>query len=1456
MKSHCYLLSLLLVGLLVLPARNAAMADFGPSGAPLVAEKIRQLMQDRNYVEAIKAIDEATGAKDVPVDYLAYLKGRALFLQNEFGRATAVFDTMQKDFPKSPWLRRARFAKAMALARKGDFRAAELIVRTEADYLLSSDRRQQIADIYLEFADTLFKPPKEDQKPDYAKALEFYQKALEAGPKPSKQIEVELLVAQCRQKLEQHAEAAALYEKFIKDHPKSTLDVEARFRLGECRMAEGNLKYARRAWQDLLAKYVNSQSERIAEAQFQLAHTWKIPKPENDEELNLGVAALRAFCERFPKHKLASRAHLEIAESFMERGRQDDAVSALRQFLTDNRYQDREEIPDARNLLGRCYQLQKKYREALETWREYLTKHPAHKAWSDVQRDIIDTEYLMACEKLLAKQYDAANRLFAEFLAKYPLEPRSPTILLLMNRKAYAEEKWDEAIANWRRIVSKYPDTDAGSQAQFAIADTLERKLGKLEEALEEYRKVTSGASFGDAQQAIARLTTTSMTVATERVFRSNETPKLKLVTRNVEAVTVRVSKVDMETYFRKMHLARGVEGLDIALIDPDKTFEFKVPKYAKHQQFESAIDVPLPGDAHAGVMAVTVSSKTLEATTLVIQSDLDVIVKSSRDEVFVFAENMLTGKSWPDARLLVSNGRQVFAERTTGKDGVFQGSFKELKDTGDVRVFVVAGGNVASSVVDLQGVGVAQGLTDRGYIYTDRPAYHAGQMVHVRGCLRRAVDDAYTIEKNKKYTLEVFDNRNRLLRQEAVKLNEFGSFHTRFVLPATSPRGRYRVLARDEDGKSHQGTFLVDEYRQELVRLVVDTPRNVYYRGEEIEGTIRAAFYYGAPLAGREIRYQLADDRQYTATTDERGEVRFKLPTREFSETQLLTLKVDLPERNVQAAVNYMLSAQEFAIEVSTVRPVFVAGETFETTVNTRDAEGKPVAQKLTLKVLQQTTVNGRVGERLVEEHPLETAAADGLARKTLKLDKGGNYIVRLEGMDRFKNPITGQSPLQISDDEDRVRLRILADTHRYKVGDTATVTVHWREAPALALVTFQGVQVLDYRLVELKSGVNPLSIPMTAKLAPNFELAVAVMSDKREAGRAKRGRRDGTERPVVRFHEASSPLSVDRDLRVKIEAKRKSDAKGPVLPGDEIEVAVTTTDPQGKPVSAEASLVMVEQSLLDRFGWNIPAIGNFFRADRRESAVRSTSSITFAYTPQTRPINALLLAEEDRLDVSAEEAASLAAMEMQRQSELNRQTSKARERTAVQMGRRLSADDPFAVSSEASPNEPAVAPGSQVDFESQIGLIASGVRPETWNALNRPAGSGSGNMSGRSRQGQAGNEAMAASEPVWETGLNRDAVFGVAEAVYWNPSIVTDKNGCAKVAITVPERSTAWNLLAKGITADTLAGEATESLVVKKDLFGQLKLPQSFTDGDQAEVIASVCNDAIDKGQIEVTL
>lgn len=1541
------------------------------AATPKVPEAVGRAMQDRNYDAALKAIDEAVKDKDAAQDYLAYLRGRALHLAKKYDDAVAAFDALNEKFPNSEWARRARFAKGVSLARRGDFLKAEQVYRAEAEYLLSLDRKQELTDIYLEFADAYFKPAKEEIKPDYAKAREFYQNALEVGPKPEKQIEIELLIAQCFQKLGDNNEAVNRYQKFITAHAGHAREIEARFRLGESYLAAGNMLEARRTWQDLLTLHKEAKSERLPEAAYNISLTYNIPTPGDKEQLDLGVAALKTFAEKYPEHKLASQAHLRIAQSYHNFGRQEDAVKSLKAFLADARYAKSDEVPDARQLLGLAYKVQGKFDEALAAWADFLAKHPTHQAWSNVQRELVNTEYAKAHARFVEKQYDKARELWTAFLAKYPLDERSRGILYRFGQMNYAEEKWDAALADWRRLVSKYPESDEASQAQFMIALVSEEKLGKLDEALKEYRKTTWGSFKARSEQRVARLTAKDLQIATERVFRSGETPSIKLTTRNIDAVTVRVYSVDLETYFRKMHLSAGVEKLDIALIDPDKTFEYKIPEYKEYQKFEHQVEVPLPkiGDAKAadaGVLAVTVSSKTLEATTLLLQSDLDMIVKSSRDELFVFAENLRTGKPWPKARVLISNGTQVFAEGVTGEDGVFQKSFPELKTAENVRVFAIADRHAAANFVGLSGVGVAQGLTEKGYIYTDRPAYRSGQMVHVRGIIRKVSGDTYTVDKTEKYRVDVYDNRNRLVSDSEVSLNDFGSFHTNFVLPAVCPQGEYRILVHDADDKeTYQGTFIVHEYQLEPVRIDVDAPRSVYYRGEEIEGKIKVSFYYGAPLAGREIRYRLADGRVSTATTDAKGEVAFKLPTRDFRETQTLQLVVELPERNLTSGRNFFLATQGFTLNVETVRPVYLAGESFEVKVKAVDAEGKPLAQALTLNVYERTLVDGKVGELFASKHELKTGEKDGLARQTLRLEKGADYVLRAEGIDRFTNPVTAEKTVSVSDDKDATRLRILAEQHTFKVGDTASVQLHWREAPALALVTYQGAKILQYQLVNLQKGANKLDIPMSTKLAPNFDLAVAVMTDAR-AVKAKPGEKDPP--AVVRFHEATSPFTVERDLKVKIEVKKKGDAKTPPVPGDDIEVTITATDPQGKPAKAELSLAMVEQALLSRFSPQAAAIGDFFRAGRRESAVRTMSSVTFSYNPQTRAINAQLLAEKDRVEVKEDEARRLADIRdggidaLAMDIPMGDEVAVVPDVDAAPVQVELSDFGARVIAQNNLGRNLGQIAGSGIEGRGQVArqqMLSGGGgqgqgfgrRPDSQSGVNAATGLQLGVQQSqslndndvdqfRNPQGSlfidnynlpANNDAYFA-----QTGINNNnryanngknidnngnspivlnrthfdyktfaanngnevqvlltdgswanTNFGVRfgekpdekkvaqfvvelgkkgaillpnlpphETGYWNPVIATDDKGLAVLTITLPERSTAWNLHAKGITGDTLAGEATTELTVKKELFGDLKLPASFTDGDSAQIIASVHNDLLDKGQLKAVL
>jgi alpha-2-macroglobulin len=1601
-------------------------------------EKVSELIQDRNYAQAIKELEAAIKEPKAQVDYLLYHQARAHHLSQQYDEAIKLFQRVETEFKTSPWAKRSRLSRAVSLARKGDFRAAEVIYQAEAKAILSLERKQEIANIYLEFADSYFQPKDEIAvKPDYNKALEFYRQALAVGVKLDSAATIELRIARCLQSLNKHNEAIAAYEAYLKKYalgkePKleeKQRIIEARYRLGQVQMDAGQPVPARRTWQDLLALHVDDQSELIPEAAYQLARTWNLPNPSSKEDLSLGISAWEKFLKTYPQHKLAPAAHLGIARSYLNFGRSAEAIKALERFLNAKDYQEKPEIADARNLLGQALLAQKKFAEAITAWRDYLAKHPAHSAWNEVQQGIVNAEYLRADDARANKKWNDARNLWDEFLTKYPLDGRIPRIMYFYGQMQFEDQKWEAAITEWRKLVAKYPNTNEASTAQYMIGITLEQKLDKLSAALEEFKKVTQGNAVNLAKMSISRLTTKVMQISTTRTFRTGEKPTIRLQSRNIDEVTLRCYRIDLETYFRKMHLIRGIEGLDIALIDPDQTTTYKVPKYAEYQLFENQVPIELPalsGKENAapttGAMAVTVNSKTLEATTLLVQSNLEIIVKSSREEVLVFAQNLQTGKPWPKTKLLLSDGRTVFAEVATGEDGIYRGTFKELRETNELRVFATVDGHVASNMLSMNGLSNAQGLADTGLIYTDRPAYRAGQVVHVRGVIRRAVNDEFVLDADKKYRVNVFDPRNRNVWSEEVTLTAFGSLRTLFTLPSTSPSGQYRVMVQDREqsGTIYNGGFLVQDYNLEPIQLAVDLPRRIYYRGEEITGKIVAKYYYGAPIVNKEIRYQLGDDRIETARTNENGEVSFKFPTRELRDSQVLPVIATYTERNLRIAENVVISSQGFSIEVKQPRNVYLAGEAWESTITTKDAEGKPIAQKLKLTLYKQNIVGNQVGEVEISSAEITTDAKTGIIRKTFDVKEGGRYLVRAEGIDRFDNTISGQALVQISDDQDRVRLRILGEKFTGDVGQTLSMNINWRNPPALALVTFQGARILEYRLLELKTGNNPFAIPLTAKLAPNFELNVSLMHDApvvvkpdQAADVDQPTAKENDSAPALRYHEASLGIIVQRQLKVEIATERKGNAKGELRPGEEVELKIKTTDATGKPLSAELSVAMIEQSLLNMFGSGA-SVSDVFQGAWRQSAMLSNSSINFEYRPTTRAIDTQLLAEAERREIAGEEAALRAngvafgtvlansdsenlsvdgpdSVEMRlvpglmiqaedkelmgthatqefsekqlelRSSQLNeandfasqgqaqggnnwgvsnyfaltndrvqqltggqnntwaanpngysaQQLQQAQQSAALTGRNRSNPNQRFSGKQEEKENGQTYAFNSverasiipQLDArdlpswnnlnKSNSTLTLNGTNTYTGNntytgqtlinggtlnlgeantlALNtsisngrrdimlcNPTNGEQFNFNFRNNLGDRFDVAMIdeVSKKLASAGNLIMDQSGPQETGYWNPMIVTDETGTATLTITMPDQSTAWKIITRGITKETLAGQAEKELIVKQDLFGELKLPGSLTDGDQIEVLALVHNQLLDQGDCEVTL
>ena len=60
----------------------------------------------------------------------------------------------------------------------------------------------------------------------------------------------------------------------------------------------------------------------------------------------------------------------------------------------------------------------------------------------------------------------------------------------------------------------------------------------------------------------------------------------------------------------------------------------------------------------------------------------------------------------------------------------------------------------------------------------------------------------------------------------------------------------------------------------------------------------------------------------------------------------------------------------------------------------------------------------------------------------------------------------------------------------------------------------------------------------------------------------------------------------------------------------------------------------------------------------------------------------------------------------------------------------------------------------------------------------------------------------------------------------------------------------------MAKAITPETLAGQASQNLALKKDLSAAIHLPPAFTDGDEVELPVVVQNQVLDQGTLEVAL
>jgi tetratricopeptide (TPR) repeat protein len=789
----------------------------------------------------------------------------------------------------------------------------------------------------------------------------------------------------------------------------------------------------------------------------------------------------------------------------------------------------------------------------------------------------------------------------------------------------------------------------------------------------------------------------------------------------------------------------------------------------------------------------VAVVAEGRRATTLLLRSDVEVVVKSSRRDLLVFAQDLRTGTVAKDVELLLDLGdagggtRRQLTGRTDA-DGVLHLTSDLLAAADGVRAFAKRGGHVAFSGVDLARFQSSAPLEPRGLVFTDRPAYRPGQHVEAKALLREVRDGRFAFDAGSRWTLAVADPRGRVVRSSPLVLGDYGTLADAFDLDALAPLGTWSLRVSRTDGPTFSGSFQVQEFALERVTLDLELPRRVFYRGETVELDAVARWQHGAPVVDAPIRIALPDGQLVDLRTDSAGRAHAKFETKDQPSETALAFSATLLEQGLTTGANAFLAVREFAMELSLPRRAVLADEPFAVELATKLRDGAPIGHAATVTLLRLDEAGAEVR---VTQQPLTTDEKSGAGRVDVRLAKGGRYVVRAEAVDRFGNPVSTQGTVDVSGADDAVKLRLLSDRASLEVGESTSVRLVNRAGAGLMLLTWESDTGVRWKVVNAADGTSPIEVAPDAELVPGFVLAAAAMR--------------GTQ-----LHTASVPFQVTRALKLTVTPRAS-----PARPGGETTVDVLATDPLGRPVQAEVALAVVDDALLRLFADPTTAPSRVFTlpgADPKPH--RTDASCTFHYDGATHEIAAAVLAEEERKRADerwAEKRVNLAA----RLDKLGYAQNAA-----------PAADGP------ATPAIGGFALADDVEAAAEA-MDAGTVPAKDGRALGGGGGRGAGGMLGhRAGPGNAARPNGFRATPEGE----------FAETAYFNPSIVTGPDGRASVTFKLPGQSTKYRLIARGITKETRAGETSAELVAKADLFAELVLPPRLVEGDAPRLLARV--------------
>ncbi|MCA1899454.1 MAG: Ig-like domain-containing protein, partial [Chloroflexi bacterium] len=529
------------------------------------------------------------------------------------------------------------------------------------------------------------------------------------------------------------------------------------------------------------------------------------------------------------------------------------------------------------------------------------------------------------------------------------------------------------------------------------------------------------------------------------------------------------------------------------------------------------------------------------------------------------------------------------------------------------------------------------------GYLYTDRPIYRPNQQVFFKGILRTNDDLHYSLPNLKKAHVVAEQWGNKIFAED-VTINERGSFSGSLTLAEDVSLGYYTLYVyRSSDPSEAPITsvsFNVAEYKKPEFEVRVAPDKEAVLAGGSVNFGLDAQYYSGGLLKNARVEWFVESSNFYftpspkysqysfmdwdrdmdwepnesannktidegKGATDGGGhlDVRQTFGGSKVSQQMRFYANVtDVAGNTVSGQTSVVVHQSEYYAGIRSEKYIGRQGEAQSLSVVVLDWDSNPAAgQKATVEFferqwysVQEKNKQGQLRwETSVKEIPAGKQSvitgADGTAQVEFIPPNGGVFKALVTVKDSQGNAhrastyiwVASKGEIAWRQTNDRA-FSLIADKDLYEPGETAEILIAQPfSGKVYALIAYERGHIYKREVVQLEGGSVIYKLPITDEMAPVAYVSVVVISGAEQTG-------------APDFKIGMTKINVDtkrKTLNVSVTADKNLTG-----PGDEVTYTIQTKDIEGKPVSADVSIAVVDKAVLALAPSNTPPMLDSF--------------------------------------------------------------------------------------------------------------------------------------------------------------------------------------------------------------------------------------------------------------------